>query len=323
MGLAVVGPAGRPAPIQVELRVRPQRRHHRLRRAARATSWSCRGRGCVTESRRRGPPLSAEPAAAAAAGARPAPASPRRTAVTSRPRLAAATAANRRQRRRRPWRHSASRSWPSRTGSTCRSPAGRCTARPPTRRSPGPSRAQPVAPDRGAAAGAEATVELPIFREMEAAWFRSHGTHRPGPAAHRETRAAGGDPAPAARHAAAQSAQRPAGSTRRGSAAGPPTQGRRDDWRTAADDGLARAPRPQRADHVRRHPVRSAQARSAGAAGARRRGDHRPPVATGRRAPRRSADCSPAYHRGVQRGRGAGAPRNGKYGKAITGGDDR
>ena len=141
------------------------------------------------------------------------------------------------------------------------------------------------------------TVELPIFREMEAVWFRSHGslelghTTRPEPA--------GRDP-----RRSAQAAP-PAPGTGRSSPATGATGDNHEDWRTAADVGwsaAARASEPPDGGATRSGlPKRVPQAQLV--PGGVDAGGGAPATTQQRRSPDEVRGLLAAYHRGVQRGR--------------------
>jgi hypothetical protein len=147
---------------------------------------------------------------------------------------------------------------------------------------------------------ADHTVELPIFREMEAVWFRSHGSlelghiTRPEPVGrdpHRSTQAS--PPAPGTgRSSAATGTAGAAGDSH-------------EDWRTAADVGwsaAARASEPPVGGATRSGlPKRVPQAQLV--PGGVEAGSGVPATTQQRRSPDEVRGLLAAYHRGVQRGR--------------------
>ncbi|MEV4535952.1 nitrate- and nitrite sensing domain-containing protein [Asanoa sp. NPDC049518] len=161
----------------------------------------------------------------------------------------------------------------------------------------------------------EATTEMPIFREMEAVWFQSHGhgstqiLHLPdnylpptsGPAA------APGPPPPAAPVPPPAPAPSAVPTQPTGSPARPSAPSAADDelWRTAADEGWARANRASKpaTDGTTRSglPKRVPQAQLVPG------GVETRPREGVKRAPEEVRGLLSAYHRGVQRGRTAGA----------------
>nr|WP_089245975.1 nitrate- and nitrite sensing domain-containing protein [Asanoa hainanensis] len=180
----------------------------------------------------------------------------------------------------------------------------------------GTASAPPVPPVAGGEAALlaepsrEATTEMPIFREMEAVWFQSHGhsstqiLHLPdnyAPAAARPTAPVPPPPAAPAPTPPAVPPQPPASSAR---PTAPPAAD--DDlWRTAADDGWERATRAARpaTDGTTRSglPKRVPQAQLVPG------GVETRPKEGVKRAPEEVRGLLSAYHRGVQRGRTAGA----------------
>jgi signal transduction histidine kinase len=173
----------------------------------------------------------------------------------------------------------------------------------------------------------EATVELPIFREMETAWFRSHGDlelERERNQNQREAPSAGGYPAPPHQRPATVSAaspppaappppppppapSRPAGDD--GGVADQPAgydATSSESWRTAADFGwraAAAAAQPTSGGSTQSGlPKRVPQAQLVP-------GSVDPPTGAGgqqRRSPEEIRGLLSAYHRGVQRGRESG-----------------
>ncbi|MEV0714262.1 nitrate- and nitrite sensing domain-containing protein [Asanoa sp. NPDC050611] len=161
----------------------------------------------------------------------------------------------------------------------------------------------------------EATTEMPIFREMEAVWFQSHGhtstqifthptigqppaTPTPPPATPPPPPAAAAPPPPAP--------VIPAQSTMTGGGRVPADQPAADDlWRTAADEGWDRATRAASptTDGTTRSglPKRVPQAQLVPGGV-----ETRKPEGV-KRAPEEVRGLLSAYHRGVQRGRTAGA----------------
>lgn len=139
----------------------------------------------------------------------------------------------------------------------------------------------------------EATVELPIFTEMEQSWFRSHGDidldrRAPSP---REPRGDSGGATGSAPPAPAVAEQAPSA---------PPAES----WRTAADSGW-------RAAEAAAQPTSGGATRS----GLPKRvpqaqlvpGSVETPVTSAtRRSPEEIRGLLSAYHRGVQRGRESG-----------------
>nr|WP_090791272.1 nitrate- and nitrite sensing domain-containing protein [Asanoa ishikariensis] len=185
---------------------------------------------------------------------------------------------------------------------------------------PAPSAAAPPVPPVAGSEAAllaepsrEATTEMPIFREMEAVWFQSHGhsstqiLHLPdnylAPAA--RPAAAPGPPPPAPAPTPPTIPVQPAVTTAApaGRSAPPPA----DDelWRTAADEGWDRATRAATpaTDGTTRSglPKRVPQAQLVPG------GVETRPKEGVKRAPEEVRGLLSAYHRGVQRGRTAGA----------------
>jgi signal transduction histidine kinase len=176
-----------------------------------------------------------------------------------------------------------------------------------------PASAAPPTPPTAVTPSPDATIELPIFKEMEAVWFRSHGSLDLGrqadvPSAGRYPVA----PPPAAPAGAAPVAgappRRPAGGARQPAAPyqSPSDADAGESWRTAADSGWRAAA-----------AAAAPQAGGATSSGLPRRvpqaqlvpGSVETP-ATGvsqRRSPEEVRGLLSAYHRGVQRGRESGA----------------
>ncbi|MEV4511621.1 nitrate- and nitrite sensing domain-containing protein [Dactylosporangium sp. NPDC049525] len=151
----------------------------------------------------------------------------------------------------------------------------------------------PPQPVWNAAVAAEDTTELPIFREIETAWFheRGHSVLQGPPSATRPASAA-----PAAAPAPPSAARRPAGA---GAAA--PGRG---DWRSVADDGwraASAAQHPPLAGSTRSGlPKRAPQAQLVpGGVPAR-------PTKLNRPSAEELRGLLSSYQRGVQRGRQAG-----------------
>jgi signal transduction histidine kinase len=169
----------------------------------------------------------------------------------------------------------------------------------------------------------EATMELPIFREMETAWFRSHGDLELSRERNqREAPGAGGYPPPASQPATAATPPpapappppplprrptRPAGDDGRSTADQPagPDPSSAESWRTAADFGwraAAAAAQPTSGGATQSGlPKRVPQAQLVP-------GSVDPPSSTAaqRRSPEEIRGLLSAYHRGVQRGRESG-----------------
>ncbi|WP_446216928.1 sensor histidine kinase [Micromonospora sp. IBHARD004] len=201
----------------------------------------------------------------------------------------------------------------------------------------------PVAPPPAApvVARSEQPAEAPIFREMEAVWFRSHGDDEttiftrprfdddPAPAAQQPVAAASRPPLPTRTPGARASGRAsspppytpPSASSAPPAAAAPPPVPPvsasasappavdPDAWRTAADDGWSRATRaaePTTGGTTRSGlPKRVPQAQLV-PGGIEPKGG-RP---QSRRTPDEVRGLLSAYHRGVQRGRTAGADLN-------------
>ena len=197
--------------------------------------------------------------------------------------------------------------------------------------------AEPFAEHRTPTAHPDDTTELPIFREMEAAWFRSHGpiqterwstpaTSAPAPAAATDSYAAYAPPAPSPTASAAYSSAyaptaaypqttvpsstQPSFSTgSNGGGMTSPTDTRRPestyDWRTPADTGwqaAATASEPELAGVTRsglpkRRPM--GQLVPGGV-------EQDSTQDRSRRTPEEVRGLLSAYHRGVQRGRANG-----------------
>ncbi|MPZ27325.1 MAG: HAMP domain-containing protein [Micromonosporaceae bacterium] len=176
-----------------------------------------------------------------------------------------------------------------------------------------PPAAPPPPASAVAARNPEATIELPIFKEMEAVWFRSHGSldlgrqvnapsagHYPaGPPPVRATTAA----PPAGPPPASPPPREPAGTGQ------PPAAYDADpneSWRTAADTGwhaAAAAAAPQPAGSTQSGlPKRVPQAQLVPGSV-----ETPTPGASQRRSPEEVRGLLSAYHRGVQRGRESGA----------------
>ncbi|SCL13272.1 Signal transduction histidine kinase [Micromonospora rhizosphaerae] len=191
-----------------------------------------------------------------------------------------------------------------------------------------PAPAAPVAPP---VARSEQPAEAPIFREMEAVWFRSHGEDataiftrprfddEPVPAAQEPVAAAPLPPLPTRTPQAAGVASQPPPPSYPPppAAAVPPpvppvsapSGADADAWRTAADEGWSRAMRaaePTTGGTTRSGlPKRVPQAQLV--PGGIEPKDGRAPS---RRTPDEVRGLLSAYHRGVQRGRSAGADLN-------------
>nr|WP_231922475.1 sensor histidine kinase [Micromonospora krabiensis] len=192
--------------------------------------------------------------------------------------------------------------------------------------------APPLAPTTPIAARPEPAAEAPIFREMEAVWFRSHGDDATAIFARpRFDDPAPGTPVPATTGPVAPATPAPAASTSTplptrspgsGGTGTPPqapppsytppasTPGAApaadaDAWRTAADEGWSRASRaaePASGGTTRSGlPKRVPQAQLV-PGGIEPRGGRGP----SRRTPDEVRGLLSAYHRGVQRGRTAG-----------------
>jgi len=163
----------------------------------------------------------------------------------------------------------------------------------------------------------EATTEMPIFREMEAVWFQSHGhtstqilrlpsdTHVSSPAATGSPPAAAAVPQPAPTPPSIPVQSSGPGGGRVPADQRPPAPAEDDLWRTAADKGWERANRAATptTDGTTRSglPKRVPQAQLVpGGVETRPREDVK-------RAPEEVRGLLSAYHRGVQRGRTAGA----------------
>ncbi|WBB71064.1 nitrate- and nitrite sensing domain-containing protein [Micromonospora sp. WMMD812] len=205
--------------------------------------------------------------------------------------------------------------------------AGVTPAAPPP---PPPVPTAPIAPRP------EPVGEAPIFREMEAVWFRSHGDDataifarprfdEPGPGAPGAETPATAPPVATARATATPLPTRtPGGGATAGPAQPPPPSYTppastptaapapstdADAWRTAADDGWSRASRaaePANGGTTRSGlPKRVPQAQLV-PGGIEPRGGRGP----SRRTPDEVRGLLSAYHRGVQRGRTAGTDQN-------------
>lgn len=149
----------------------------------------------------------------------------------------------------------------------------------------------------------ETTIELPIFKEMEAVWFRSHGSLDLGRQA--EAPRAGGYPAPA--DAPPPAPPPPAAPPATPTGAGQPApEASGTEWQTAADSGwraAAAAAAPTDGGSTPSGlPKRVPQAQLVP-------GSVESPATTGtqRRSPEEVRGLLSAYHRGVQRGRESGA----------------
>jgi hypothetical protein len=168
----------------------------------------------------------------------------------------------------------------------------------------------PPAPPPTAVPGPEVTIELPIFKEMEAVWFRSHGSLDLGRQA--EVPSAGRYPVPPTRSTPAgsppaatpQPAREPVSAVPSPATAYEPEPG--ESWRTAADFGwraAAAAAQPQAGGATPSGlPRRVPQAQLVP-------GSVETPTAgaSQRRSPEEVRGLLSAYHRGVQRGRESGA----------------
>ena len=149
----------------------------------------------------------------------------------------------------------------------------------------------------------EATVELPIFREMEAVWFRSHGNLDLGREAQQPS--AGSYPRPASAPPAGSSTSAASPVVEQGRpASSPPAY--ETSWRTAADFGwraAAAAAKPTSGGSTASGlPKRVPQAQLVP-------GSVDVPTSTtvtARRSPEEIRGLLSAYHRGVQRGRESG-----------------
>ncbi|MEU2613600.1 sensor histidine kinase [Micromonospora sp. NPDC007271] len=192
-----------------------------------------------------------------------------------------------------------------------------------------PIAAVPPAPAAPVAAQPEPQAEAPIFREMEAVWFRSHGNDEttifarpqfddgPAPAAAQPVPAAPPPPPLPTRTPGAQASglttpppyTPPAASSTPPAATPPPSADDAGAWRTAADEGWSRASQaaePTNAGTTRSGlPKRVPQAQLVP-------GGIEPKAARARtrRTPDEVRGLLSAYHRGVQRGRTAGADLN-------------
>jgi signal transduction histidine kinase len=182
-----------------------------------------------------------------------------------------------------------------------------------------PAAVAPPAPAGATAPGPEATIELPIFKEMEAVWFRSHGSldlgrQADGPSAGRYPTASPPPRRAASPPAASPPPREPASPPREAAGvspasgpAGPATYDAdpTDSWRTAADSGwraAAAAAAPQPAGSTSSGlPKRVPQAQLVPGS------VETPATATSqRRSPEEVRGLLSAYHRGVQRGRESG-----------------
>ncbi|SCE75328.1 sensor histidine kinase [Micromonospora mirobrigensis] len=215
-------------------------------------------------------------------------------------------------------------------------PAPPATGRPPVTASPAPAAARPAPPQQGPNRQryADETMELPIFRELESAWFR---TRRPGPEeAAQAAPAAGGNGAPTQQFAAVdangRAAQNAAPGTTTGNppmantptaggpprASGPVNGGARPGfaeslpnrrtaspppggWQTSADDGWRAASAasevPVAETTQKGLPKRKPMAQLVPGA------VEKPTAPVQRRTPEAVRGLLSAYHRGVQRGR--------------------
>ncbi|MFI1193130.1 nitrate- and nitrite sensing domain-containing protein [Micromonospora sp. NPDC020750] len=203
--------------------------------------------------------------------------------------------------------------------------------------------AAPAAPATPVVARPGLPAEAPIFREMEAVWFRSHGDdvtaifQRPKfddepppakvPAAPRPplpTRTPGATPAdgtpatpPPAYTPPVAPPAAPAATGPGGSAAATPPATDPEAWRTAADDGWSRASRaaePTASGTTRSGlPKRVPQAQLVPGGIEQKSGKDR-----SRRTPDEVRGLLSAYHRGVQRGRTVGADQNSTSTKETT-----
>ncbi|BCB85287.1 hypothetical protein Psuf_026000 [Phytohabitans suffuscus] len=193
----------------------------------------------------------------------------------------------------------------------------------------GPTTAAPAGPAGKAARFADETMELPIFRELESAWFRTRrgapeeprtpaqngdfvtvDAARPASPAPQGAPAATVTPVPAA--ATRPSAPPPSGGNGNGAARREPVGG----WQTAADDGwraaTAASQRPAAETTQAGLPKRVPMAQLVPG------GVEKGATAVQRRTPEAVRGLLSAYHRGVQRGRthpkddqpaGSGRPR--------------
>ncbi|MGX7676393.1 sensor histidine kinase [Plantactinospora sp. DSM 117369] len=212
----------------------------------------------------------------------------------------------------------------------------------------GPVAGTPVSAASAVAPRVEDTGEAPIFREMEAVWFRSHGSDStaiftvppggyqspPAPSAPPSPSGATPGRAPLAARTPGRSAPPPAPytpPTPPPAAAAPPAaapaaapapaapNGTEGSWRTAADEGWARASRaaePANGGTTRSGlPKRVPQAQLVP-------GGVEPKSARERtrRTPDEVRGLLSAYHRGVQRGRTAGSEQNGMISTKETSG---
>ena len=178
---------------------------------------------------------------------------------------------------------------------------------PVTQPAPAPAQA-PLNPAPVTSTVPEPTVELPIFQEMEAVWFRSHGKLDLGAAAtgYQQPAAASYQPAatPSQPTGGPQggpvSYQPPTPPPAQPSSAGPT------EWRTAADAGwqaAAAAARPTSGGSTKSGlPKRVPQAQLVPGSV-----ETRQPTVAHRRSPDEIRGLLSAYHRGVQRGRATGA----------------
>ncbi|MEN3610402.1 nitrate- and nitrite sensing domain-containing protein [Plantactinospora sp. ZYX-F-223] len=212
----------------------------------------------------------------------------------------------------------------------------------------GPVAGTPVSAASAVAPRVEDTGEAPIFREMEAVWFRSHGSDStaiftvppggyqspPAPSAPPSPSGATPGRAPLAARTPGRSAPPPAPytpPTPPPAASAPPAaapaaapapaapNGTEGSWRTAADEGWARASRaaePANGGTTRSGlPKRVPQAQLVP-------GGVEPKSARERtrRTPDEVRGLLSAYHRGVQRGRTAGSEQNGMISTKETSG---
>ncbi|SCE78398.1 Signal transduction histidine kinase [Micromonospora viridifaciens] len=183
-----------------------------------------------------------------------------------------------------------------------------------------PAPAAPVAPP-------ERSAEAPIFREMEAVWFRSHGNDEttifarpkfddePSPATTRPVAAAPLPPLPTRTPGAQASGlttpppYTPPAASSTPPAAPQPRAGDADAWRTAADEGWSRA--SQAAEPTSGGTTRSGLPKRVPQAQLVPGGiEPKAGRAHARRTPDEVRGLLSAYHRGVQRGRTAGADLN-------------
>ncbi|GAB3503821.1 sensor histidine kinase [Phytohabitans suffuscus] len=178
----------------------------------------------------------------------------------------------------------------------------------------GPTTAAPAGPAGKAARFADETMELPIFRELESAWFRTRrgapeeprtpaqngdfvtvDAARPASPAPQGAPAATVTPVPAA--ATRPSAPPPSGGNGNGAARREPVGG----WQTAADDGwraaTAASQRPAAETTQAGLPKRVPMAQLVPG------GVEKGATAVQRRTPEAVRGLLSAYHRGVQRGR--------------------